>query len=297
MHIVHTQMHAAETKESMMGVQSTTSITRRAIGKALLLGVTLSFFRLSQAMANATFTLEQIAGEYYFDAARLTIRADGRFDLDGTYFSGGDVRVSVAASGWFVPEAGAFAVRLDFPQDAGGLLPPKFHAVGTPDAIFLLSDQQLNWIINEINGYGRRPLKIAAMIFFHRLREGATNSDAIHNIDPVLLLPGKFANRILSTPLWGKVLSEEKIGQTRENMALHPPPIWKTKHISRLVVNLGSEQAVFEGMALYVSVGSSRRMGLVQKVMPDRCEMHLGWFEGGEEPKVGASVSSKSGPW
>lgn len=101
-----------------------------------------------------------------------------------------------------------------------------------------------------------------------------------------------FASRILPAPLQGKVFSVGEISSELVNTA-DPmrSSVWRTQYRSRLVVDLGSAQAVFEGMWLYV--GESRRRCTVQRVMADRCEIQFEWFEGLPEPKVGDPVFSQ----
>ena len=124
-------------------------------------------------------------------------------------------------------------------------------------------------------------------------------------IDNKLLVPRMFAHRILSAPLQGKVLGVEEIsmpypksgmslipiGRPRADDPPRPPP--KELLVTRLTVDLGAGQGVFEGMALYAGV-PQRRMGWVRRVMADRCEMDLQWVNPQEwQPKVGEPVSSR----
>ena len=243
-------------------------------------------------MADTRFTLNEIAGEYhdYSKYSHLIVRADGRFDWEAVYFYPfSDVEIPVAVSGRLIPDAGAFVVSLEDsdihpPTD---LFPPKLHAVVTPNLIFLLSDREVNSIINTINGgWSNRGWNrtIDASSFLHRKLPGATNNDA-NEIDPALLIPKIFANRILATPLHGKVLSIKETSITRVNMAdPMEPPVWGMEHLFHLVADLGSKHGVFEGMDLYV--GESRWLrGRVQRVMTDHCEMSLTWRDNFRDPK------------
>ncbi|MCL2635500.1 MAG: hypothetical protein FWD50_02570 [Betaproteobacteria bacterium] len=254
-------------------------------------------------MNDSIVTLDELAGEYNGGrgpglTARLIVRADGRFDWKRAYFyPGSDAGIPFAASGRLVPDgAGAFAVHLDpdthYPP---GSLPPRLHAVRTSKFIVLLADGSVNAIINMINGGGQLPRTTNLSGFLHRLLPGATERDA-KSINRMLLVPKRFANRILPAPLQGKVLSVEEISVTKTNIS-EPmmEPVWQMVHLSRLMVDLGSQQGVFEGMELYVGESQRRMEGTVKRVMADRCEMHFEWADGYGPPKVGDPVSSRYG--
>ena len=278
--------------ETVMRVQSVKSSTRRVICKLLLLGVSLPFFRLSQAMDDDLIvTLDELAGEYKTSVStegRLIVHADGRFDWRDEYFRPRtDVGMGATASGRLVPDAGAFAVHYDsaVPKEA---FPPRLYAVRTSKFIVLLSTP--NGIINMINAGWRGTEDVSR--YFHRLLPGATDGDT-KNIDRMLLVPKQFANRIQPVPLQGKVLNVGEISVANTNIS--PPmkaPVWRVMHLSRLMVDLGSEQGVFEGMELYVGETWRRTAGTVKRVMADRCEMHFEWADGWP-PKVGDPVSSR----
>ena len=273
--------------------QPVKSHARRTV---LLLGAGLPFFRLSRATEDSPVTLDQLAGEYTAGSslkARLIVRADGRFDWKTDYvMTGSDMVGRVSASGRLVPDGGAFAAHLDSTAVAypPGLFPPRLHAVRTSKFIVLLGDETVNGIINAINGRGWRTGDVSGML--HRLLPGATDGDA-KNIDRALLIPKTFSNRILAAPLRGKVLGVEEVSAGKINVAQPMmPPVLRMSHASRLTVDLGSRQGVFEDMTLYVAGESRRRMGTVKRVMADRCEIDFEWYEEDPPPQVGDSVFS-----
>jgi hypothetical protein len=246
----------------MMRFQSIENPARRATFKLLLLGISLLFFRSSQAADDSTVTLDQLAGEYQGGGIgnRLKIHADGRFDWTMTYFTGGDVGSEVTASGRLVAEEGAFAVHVDSttPRSPPGLFPPRLHAVRTCGYVVLLTDGDVSRIINSINGgeYGRGWKSTRVSGLLHRLLPGTTDDDARYvdsrllyadhpiailsdntikhfdknmlGIDNKLLVPKMFVGRILSVPLQGKVLGVEKTSMPypKPGMSLIPigPP-------------------------------------------------------------------------
>ena len=324
----------------MMKLESVKSPARRAACQWLLLGAGLSFFRPGQAADDSTVTLDQLAGEYQGGniGSRLMVHADGRFDWTMTYFTGGDVGSEASVSGRLVARAGAFAVRVDSaaPHNPPGLFPPRLHAVRTCGYAVLLTDGDVSQIINSINGgeYGRGWKSTRLSDLLHRLLPGATDDDARHvdsrllyadhpiailsddavkhfdknmlGIDNKLLVPKMFADRILSAPLQGKVLSVEHLAIPNPpmnimNFPIGPPlpgapPRPATLSVWRLTVDLGSQQGVFEGMDLYA--GAPRRSGKVTRVMADRCEIELQWVNEKDEkewqPKAGEPVSSRA---
>jgi len=284
-------------RESIMRFQSVKSPARRVACKLLLLGISLPFFKLSQAMNDSIVTLDELAGEYNAGRSgglteRLIVRVDGTFDWERNYVAfGSDIVSPVAASGWLVPDAGTFTVHLDSATPVPpNLFPPKLYVVRTSRLIVLLGDETINGIINMING-GGLPRTTNLSGFLHRLLPGVGGHG--DKIDSMLLVPRRFTNRILPVPLQGKVLSVEEISVTNTPaLQRRGPPVWVMVHLSRLIVDLGSDQAVFEGMKLYVGE-SQLMMGTVKRVMADRCEMHFEWADGYGPPKVGDPVSSR----
>ena len=145
-----------------MRFQSVKNPTRRVICKWLLLGMSLPFFRPSQAADDdLVVTLDELAGEYNAGRSgglteRLIVRVDGTFDWERNYVAfGSDIVSPVAASGWLVPDAGTFTVHLDSATPVPpNLFPPKLYVVRTSRLIVLLGDETINGIINMINGGG-----------------------------------------------------------------------------------------------------------------------------------------------
>ena len=262
---------------------------RAALAAALAAGTTMTGLFGQVAAEAAGEPLPAWAGEYRGHAGTLRLHRDGHFVWQGLHLhAGSDAGRSVQANGRARLLDGILTLTTDPASirspDGDSLsaeyvasLPTRLFPVLIGARRLLVDDATVTMAINGANGWGRQSLEVQ-----HALQLVGTSRDTAR-AEPVpisALVPASHRRRLHTVPLIGKVVAIDDLvrgaGTSGSSAAL--------------TIDLGEEQGVFVGMALFLGPPSSRYTVQVGRVEARRSVARLTWFNDG--PEIGTRVST-----
>jgi hypothetical protein len=232
--------------------------------------------------------LQAWAGEYRGHVGTLRLDGDGRFVWRGLHFNpGSDAGRSVEATGRAVLVDGVLTLTMDptsVRSPDGDPLAAR-SAVALPQRLFpvvvgarrlLVDEATVTLAINGANGWGRRSLAVQ-----HALQRVPTSDTTRAEPVPIdALVPPSHRRRLQAVPLIGKVVAIEDLVRGAG----------MSGSSATLTIDLGEEQGVFVGMALFLGPPRSRYSIEVGRVDARQSVARLKWFDDG--PGIGTPVST-----
>jgi hypothetical protein len=220
--------------------------------------------------ALAATSLAEWAGHYEDQRFNQSVEIDrqGRVEVAGSAFRGGDAGFPFRAEGTLRPDGDAVAMALHPERGADDMLQPPSQLLAPRRLLpflwaqhhVLLEDRDLALIVNEVNLYGQHRVSVTDGLLEVRAEERG-RAIAIM-VDADTMLPPAWRARLLATPLVGhlvRVVSSTPAGAQSgpSSFAVGPPPrdtevAAAAPEPQRITVevDLGAADGVFPGMIL-----------------------------------------------